>query len=295
MEGGVSQVVRDTRARVVAALVAGVALGAIVLLTFVSVVSAQAVAVDFSYVPAAPTAGNPVTFTSTSSLRRAIVREDWDFDGDGRFDASGPSAAHTYTSPGSYTVTLQVQNIGGRIRKTTKLVTVSSVSAPPPGAPPPPSPPPPPSTALPPSAPLQPVPVPQPTIASAAPLVIAPFPVVRITGSYTTLGVRLRLFAVTAPAGVRITVRCRGRGCPYRQRGPFVVRRSGTRAAGAARYVQIRDFRGRLLKPGVRLQVFIADKDRIGKYTSFTIRRGHPPLRADSCVRPAGASAVACE
>jgi hypothetical protein len=126
-------------------------------------------------------------------------------------------------------------------------------------------------------------------------MAIAPFPVVRITGSYSTLGVRLRLLAVTAPAGVRITVRCQGRGCPYRESGPFVVRASDTRAVGASRYVHIRGFRGRLLKPGVRLQVFVAHEVQIGKYTSFMIRRGRAPLRIDSCVRPGGASVVACE
>jgi hypothetical protein len=126
-------------------------------------------------------------------------------------------------------------------------------------------------------------------------MTIAPFPVVRITGSYSTLGVRLRVFAVTAPAGVRITVRCRGRGCPYRQSGPFVVRASDTRAVGASRYAHIRGFRGHLLEPGVRLQVFVTHEVQIGKYTSFRIRRGHAPLRTDSCVRPGEMSVVACE
>jgi hypothetical protein len=124
---------------------------------------------------------------------------------------------------------------------------------------------------------------------------IAPFPVVRIVGTYTTRGVRLRLFTVTAPAGVRVTVRCRGRGCPYRRRGPFVVRGSDTRAVSGGRYVRIRGFAGRLLRPGVRLQVFVAHEDRIGKYTSFRIRRRNAPLRADRCLRPGGASVISCE
>jgi plastocyanin len=282
------------RAQVVAALLASAVLGAFLLLASAS---AQSPAVGFSYAPAAPTAGSPVAFTSTSLLRRTIVREDWDFDGDGQFDASGRAATHTFLTPGSYTVTLQVQNAGGRTRKTSGLVIVSPVSPPgtPPPSAPPPSAPPPPSTVPPPLVQFPPAPLPQPTIGSAAPAVISPFPIVRITGSYTTLGVRLRLFAVTAPVGVKITVRCQGHGCPYRRRGPFLVRRSGTRAVGAARYVRIGGFRGRLLEPGVRLQILVADKDRIGKYTSFRIRRGHPPLRTDSCVRPSGASEVACE
>jgi hypothetical protein len=258
------------------------------------VASAQSAPVDFSYSPASPSAGESVTFTSTSSLQRPIVREDWDFDGDGRIDGSGPSVTHTFATPGSHTVTLRVQNDRGRVRSTSKLVTVSPASQPS-IPPPPPAAPPPPPASPPPSPPTAPAPLPKPTTASAAPVPIAPFPVVRIAGGYSPRGVRLRLFAVTAPAGVRITVRCRGRGCPYRQRGPFVVRAAQTRAPRASRHVRIEGFRGRLLKPGVRLQVFVVDQDRIGKYTSFRIRRGHAPLRTDGCVRPGEASVVACE
>jgi len=258
----------------------------IALLSFVAVASAQAVGVDFSYSPAAPTAGEPVTLTSTSSLQRPVVREAWDFDDDGQLDASGHSVRHRFSSPGTYTVTLHVQNDRGRVRSTSKLVTVSPGTAPPP----PPEPP---------TAPSLPAPVPAPTIPPAtstpvAPMPIAPFPVVRITGRYSTLGIRLRLFAVTAPAGVKITVRCRGRGCPYRERGPSVVRASDARPVGGARSVRISGFGGRLLKPGVRLQVFVSHPDRIGKYTSFRVRRGHPPLRADGCLRPASASVFGC-
>ncbi|HEY0344335.1 MAG TPA: hypothetical protein VGC59_06795 [Solirubrobacteraceae bacterium] len=136
--------------------------------------------------------------------------------------------------------------------------------------------------------------MPLPVVASGAAMPIAPFPVVRLTGSYSTRGVRLRLFAVTAPAGVTVMVRCRGRGCPYHRLGPFVVATSRTRASGASQDVRIRGFRGRLLKPGVRVEVFVAHQHQIGKYTSFRIRRGHAPVRTDSCLRPTDASVVAC-
>jgi hypothetical protein len=258
--------------------------------------SAQATTVDFTFTPPAPTAGEPVTFTSTSSLARPIVRESWDFNGDGRFDASGHTATFRFTAPGAHSVTLQVQTDRGRLRSTSKVVTVlGAAPAPaPPPAPPalppaPPAPPPPP----PPPRPPAPAPVPSPTTGSAtsvpaAPTTIAPFPIVRIAGIYSRRGVRLRLFTVTAPTRVRITVRCRGRGCPYRQRGPFVVRTTGTLPAGASRRVRIGGFRGRLLRPGVRLEVFVARSQQIGKYTRFTIRRDHLPLRTDRCLRPSG-------
>jgi len=305
-EDAVSRVARGGGGPLAGAVAVRAALGGVVVLilvlTVAAVASAQAVVVDFSYDPAAPTAGESVTFTSTSSLERPIVLEAWDFNDDGEIDAFGHSVTRTFDAAGTYSVVLHVIGDTGTIRRASKLVTVSpSLPAP---APAPPAPPPPRPVVVEPSSPpptSHPSPIPQPPTApvppprtgSSAPTAIAPFPVVRIAGSYTTLGVRLRLFAVTAPAGVRITVRCQGRGCPYRRRGPLVVRGSGTRpVGGGGRYVRIPGFAGHLLKPGVRLQVFVAHEDRIGKYTSFRIRRGHPPLRADRCLRPGGTSVI---
>jgi hypothetical protein len=287
----------------VARLAVVVALGGIVVLTSAAVAQTQPVhqaapvattTVDFSYTPAAPTANEAVTFTSTSSLARPIVRESWDFDGDGHFDASGHAVTHTFVSAGVYSVTLEAQNDRGRIRSASKLVSVLGAASPPS------SPTPPPAAPAPPPAPPAPAPqpaapaTPTPTTGSAtgappATTTIAPFPIVRIAGVYSSSGVRLRVFAVTAPSGVRITVRCGGRGCPYRKRGPFVVRATTTgHPGGVAQRVPIGGFRGRLLKPGVRLEVFVAHPAQIGKYTRFTIRRGHSPLRTVSCLRPSG-------
>jgi plastocyanin len=299
----VSRDARACRCPLAGALAVRAALGGVVVLIVVLTHAAVAsAAVDFSYDPAEPTAGAPVTFTSTSTLERVIELEAWDFNADGLVDATGRSVTQTFDSSGTYRVVLRVIDDRGRVRRASKLVAVSPrpPSPPPPPAPPlpvvvEPSPPPPTSRPSPiPRPPPAPVP-PPPTIGSSAPTAIVPFPVVRIAGSYTTRGVRLRLFTVTAPAGVRITVRCRGRGCPYRRRGPFVVRASGTRpAGGGSRYVRIRGFSKRLLKPDVRLQVFVAHTNRIGKYTSFKIRRRHPPLRADRCLRPGGTSVISC-
>jgi plastocyanin len=296
VEEAVFEVARDRKETSVATRAALAAVVTVIaVLMFSGPAWAQAAAVDFSYSPAAPTAGEPVTFTSTSSLQRPIARESWDFDGDGRVDASARSVTHRFASPGTYTVTLQVRNDRGRVRSTSKPVTVSAPApaqppATPPPAPPPPEPPPPsPTTSS--AIPIPPAdPMPPPTVSATGAAPISPFPVVRITGSYTGRGVRLRLLTITAPAGVRITVRCRGRGCPKLRRGPLVVRASGTGPVGAAQYVRIRGFHGRLLRPGVRLQIFVAHQDRIGKYTSFRIRRGNPPLRTDTCLRPGTAT-----
>jgi plastocyanin len=261
-----------------AALVAMVA--ALTLPMLVAGASAQAPAgftASFVFSPAAPAAGEPVTFTSTSSVvgNAVIVREAWDFNGDGLVDSSGPSATHTFTSAGVHRVTLTVQDSRGRSRTASRLVTVAAAPAPP-------------SSAAPVAG------APPPTSASSTPSPsIVPFPVVRITGSYSRHGVRLQRLWVTTPIGVRITVRCVGRGCPFRQRGPFVVLRSASQR-GATRLVRIKGFSGRLLRPGSRFEVLVADRQRIGKYTYFRVRRTKPPARVDRCLRPGGASVISC-
>lgn len=62
----------------------------------------------FTSAPAAPMAGEAVTFTSTAS--GGITSQLWDF-GDGA-TASGAQASHTFSSSGSYTVSLAVSGPG---------------------------------------------------------------------------------------------------------------------------------------------------------------------------------------
>jgi hypothetical protein len=50
----------------------------------------------------------------------------------------------------------------------------------------------------------------------------------------------------------------------------------------------------RLLRPGVRIEVFVTKANVIGKYTRFRIRRGKPPARVDRCVRPGSSRPVRC-
>ena len=72
-----------------------------------------------------PATGSPVTFTSTSSAygTATITSSAWNF-GDGTSGA-GPSVAHTYTSPGTYPVTLTVtQSPGGQTAQYQFPVTV---------------------------------------------------------------------------------------------------------------------------------------------------------------------------
>ena len=117
-----------------------------------------------------------------------------------------------------------------------------------------------------------------------APEVMRPFPVVRIVGRSTGRGARIKLLAVrSAPSGAKVTVRCRGRGCRLRTRSKYV--RSSS--------VRLRSFE-RGVPAGVRIEVVVTQPGKIGKYTSFKIRRTRPPLRRDLCVASLRAKPTRC-
>lgn len=115
-----------------------------------------------------------------------------------------------------------------------------------------------------------------------------PFPIVRIAGADTPRGARLRLLTVQAPAQARITVWCRGRGCPHKPESRIA-------AAGKAGVVvvEFKQFE-RPLFAGAVLVIRVSAPGEIGKYTRFHVRRGKLPERLDTCLDPAGMKPVAC-
>jgi hypothetical protein len=115
----------------------------------------------------------------------------------------------------------------------------------------------------------------------AGPAMLEPFPSVRIKGRLLRRGARITLFAVTAPRGVRIDVRCRGRGCPR------------SKLARAARVTRLRPFE-RYLRAGVQISVRITKAGLVGKHTLIAIRRGAPPERKDRCLVPGMTRPVDC-
>ena len=109
-------------------------------------------------------------------------------------------------------------------------------------------------------------------------------PLVRLAGRPTSRGARIRLLEVFAPPQATVTVRCRGRSCPYRQR---------SKRATPIR-ITFRGFRGRGLAAGTLVEVFVTAPGTIGKYTAFLVRRRRRPARIDLCLYPASAVPAGC-
>lgn len=199
----------------------------------------------FSVTPPAPMVGDVVTMSSTASdADGPIITQSWDLDGDTLFDdASGAAAAVIYPQPGTYPVALQVVDRDG---VTAQAITWIEV-------------------------------LPHP------PTLLSPLPIVRVDGTLRPSGVVLRRFAISAPLGVQIAIRCRGGGCPYLRKG-FTTRKERTRMHSLERRFHA----------GAVIEVLITGQDRIGKYTRLRVRRGVLPARVDRCLLPGAARPVRC-
>ena len=208
----------------------------------------------FTFFPASPLTDDPVTFTSTSTDPEGpIASQVWDLDGDGQFDdGATPSGARRFPAPGSYSVGLRVVDADGAESSVRQAVAI----------------------------------LPRP------PALLSPFPVVRLLGTVSESGTRVRLLTVRAPRPSRIEIRCRGRGCP-RARGK---RRRATASVRVRRVGPVRFRRlERRLGVGAVLTVRVTKGARtVGKYTRFRIRRHSPPARKDLCVMPAPRRLIRC-
>jgi hypothetical protein len=103
---------------------------------------------------------------------------------------------------------------------------------------------------------------------------IKPKPMVRIVGKYTSTGARITTFTVKAPKGATTTLACSKGTCPARKQ---------TVKGGHTSHLKKFE---RTLKAGTRIQLTIARKGYVSEITIVTIRRGHAPLRNDSCLVP---------
>jgi PKD repeat protein len=80
----------------------------------------------FTFQPAVPAVGQPITFTATASDTDGLIAvERWDLNGDGKFsDASGTVATWAFSQPGAHTVRLRVRDNGGAAATATLSVVV---------------------------------------------------------------------------------------------------------------------------------------------------------------------------
>jgi hypothetical protein len=199
---------------------------------------------QFGFSPVSPSEGDVVTVASTSvDLDGPIVRYAWDLDGDSAFDDSTSVSASLTLAAGFHRVGLQVLDRDGASDSIYRPIVISSLPA----------------------------------------ELLRPFPVVRLRVRTTRRGMRVDLLGVRGPPGMRVSVRCRGRDCPWR-------RRSVEARDGSVRFRRLQ----RRLRAGTVIEVFATRPGTIGKYTRFRIRRGRAPARVDRCVAPGASRQSAC-
>jgi PKD repeat protein len=216
---------------------------------------------SFAVAPQPLVAGQAVNFTSTSAdPDGSIASWAWDLDGDGLYDdATGPAASRVFPA-GTHLVGLRVVDADSLAATAFSTIEVGAA----------------PGTPARPSAPAPP----------KALTMLTPFPVVRIAGTAVGARVRLRIFAVRAPRGATVDVRCKGRGCPFSLDRHRVV--------GKARTVRIRKLERTALRAGTVLEVRVHAAGRIGKYTRLVMRSGAAPKRTDACVTGTRLAKAAC-
>ncbi len=204
--------------------------------------------------PTSPLPGEEVLFESLSyDADGSVERYEWDFDGDGSADANRAQVAHSFTNPGTKTVRLVVFDNAGRASvPATVTFTVAA-------------------------------PLARLALGSARPLLMYPFPVVRLAGSVTARGARVRTLEVRAPVRSRITVRCAGKTCPAKR----FAKTSRTRRVRFERMA-------RFLPAGTVVKVAVRKDNLIGKYTRWVIRGTKLPKRTDACLYPGRSKPVRC-
>jgi Ca2+-binding RTX toxin-like protein len=85
-----------------------------------------------------------------------------------------------------------------------------------------------------------------------------------------------RLVVRDVPAGARVTLRCRGKGCGFR---------SKTAAARRGRASLTKLFKGRRLKPGAVAEVRVTAPGKIGSVVRFTVRARKLPTKSATEVK----------
>jgi hypothetical protein len=218
--------------------------------TTVQTLQPQAPTASFAWFPTSPHINEPVALVSGSTdPSSAITAFAWDLAGNGKFASGSAVISTSFATAGNHIVHLLVTDANNLSSVATETIPVTL----------------------------------------AGPVLMQPFPIVQIISSDTEYGVRLGLLRVQAPVGARITVVCRGRGCPVKAEHAIAA---GSKGAVSGR-VQFRRYE-RALRAGVTLEIRVFKAGEIGKFTRFVVRRGRLPLRTDTCLNPAGTNTMTC-
>jgi hypothetical protein len=206
---------------------------------------------SFTWFPTHPHVGETVSLVSTATdADSPIATFAWNTTGAGAL-VPGPSVMKmTFSTAGSHAVSLGVTDERGLTASVTQTIVVEPRVLP----------------------------------------LIQPFPVVRIAGFDTAVGARLTLLSVLAPAGARITITCKGSGCPSHLRAnQFAL----TYHHEALALLKFKRFERAFHAPAA-LEIRVSARGEIGKYTRFTIRRGKLPVRVDACLDPTTSKPMSC-
>lgn len=211
---------------------------------------------SFTWFPPKPMTGENVSLVSNSTDPASpITGFEWALSSTGAFSPGKPVLTTSFATPGAHVVRLRVTDAAGRSSIATQTV---------------------------------------PVIARRR-VLMQPFPIVRIAGSLTARGARLRLLTVQAPIGTRVTVACRGPGCKTKSESRLATASSkgkNNKAPGAV-LLSFHRFE-RPLRAGAILKILVSKPGEIGKYTRFVIRLHKPPVRKDSCLAAASSKPMPC-
>lgn len=83
----------------------------------------------FEINPTIPTAGRPTTLNASASVSidSPIEQYEWDLDGDGTPDARGQTISHTFETPGTHQVTLQIDTQDGMRASASQFVRINAL------------------------------------------------------------------------------------------------------------------------------------------------------------------------
>jgi hypothetical protein len=203
---------------------------------------------SFTWLPATPKTGESIALVSNSTDASSPITGFAWSVGGAAFQAGGPVLSTSFATAGNHTVHLLVTAADGQSSTATETIPVST----------------------------------------ALVSLMQPFPIVRIAGSDNSRGVRIRLLSVQAPPGAKISIKCRGRGCPSKSES-----RTASSSAVGVTVVEFKRFE-RTLRAGIVLEIRVYKAGRIGKYTRFQIRRNKLPERLDTCLSPSGSKPTKC-